>query len=72
MPEFLSLPEVAELLRIGERTAYQLARRGGLPAIKVGGQWRFHRPTIIRWAETGGPAPQALEEATEVSREEAS
>jgi len=72
MPEFLSLPEVAELLRIGERTAYNLARKGELPAIKVGGQWRFHRPTIIRWAQTGGSTPRVPNQAAEDSRKEAS
>ena len=37
--EFLTLPEAAELLRLGQRTLYRLARQGDLPAIKIGGQW---------------------------------
>ena len=41
-PEYLTLPEAAALLRIGERTAYELARKRELPAIKIGGQWRVH------------------------------
>lgn len=49
-PEFLSIPETASLLRIGERTAYKLVREGRLPALKLGGQWRIHRPTLLAWA----------------------
>lgn len=49
-PEFLSVPETATLLRIGERTTYKLVRRGELPALKLGGQWRIHRPTLLAWA----------------------
>lgn len=56
-PEFLTIPEAAELLRIGERTTYQLVRDGELPAIKVGGQWRVHRKTLIKWAKKGGRMP---------------
>jgi len=56
-PEFLSVPEAAALLRIGERTAYKVVRDGEVPAIKVGGQWRIHRPTLMRWAESGGQVP---------------
>ncbi len=50
-PEFLSVPEAAVLLRIGERTTYKLVRRGELPALKLGGQWRIHRPTLLAWAK---------------------
>lgn len=35
-PEFLSVPEAAALLRIGERTTYKLVRGGELPALKLG------------------------------------
>lgn len=34
--EFLTVPEAAKLLRIGENTAYELVRQGRLPAMKVG------------------------------------
>ena len=53
-PEFLSVPETAVLLRVGERTVYKLVRQGDLPALKVGGQWRVHRPTLLDWAAGRG------------------
>lgn len=45
-PEYLTLAEAAELLRIGERTCYDLARQRRLPAAKVGGQWRIRRADL--------------------------
>ena len=61
MPELLTIPETCALLRLGERTVYQMAREGRLPgATKVGGQWRVHRPTLLAWVKAGGemePAP---------------
>lgn len=57
MAEFLTLREVSKLLRIGERTAYELCRTGQLGgAIKVGGQWRIEREAFARWVGQGGGA----------------
>ena len=36
--EILTLPEVAQLLKVAERTVYTMAQKGELPAFKVGGQ----------------------------------
>jgi excisionase family DNA binding protein len=47
--DILTIPEVAELLRIAEKTVYTLAQRGEIPAFKVGGQWRFSRSAIQAW-----------------------
>jgi len=45
----MTIPEVAAYLRVGETTIYRLARRGDLPAAKIGGQWRFSRRVIERF-----------------------
>ena len=47
----LTIREVAELLKIGEKTAYTMAQRRELPSFKVRGQWRFRRADIDRWIE---------------------
>lgn len=47
--EILTIREVAELLKINEKTAYKLAAAGKLPGFKVGGSWRFERQEIARW-----------------------
>ncbi len=47
--EILTLPEVAQLLKIAEKTVYSMAQKSQLPAFKVGGQWRFQRVDIDQW-----------------------
>ena len=48
--EILTIREVAALLKIGNKTTYTLAQSGELPGFKAGGQWRFRRVDIERWA----------------------
>jgi excisionase family DNA binding protein len=50
--EILTLREVAEYLKLAEKTAYRLAAEGKLPGFKVGGSWRFRREDIEAWIET--------------------
>lgn len=49
--EILTLPEVALLLKVAEKTVYTMAQKGELPAFKVRGQWRFKRDDIDSWIE---------------------
>ena len=47
MPDsILTLPEVAVLLKVAEKTVYTMAQRSQLPAFKVRGQWRFKRSDL--------------------------
>lgn len=47
--EILNIREVAELLRVAEKTVYSMAQRGELPAFKVRGQWRVRRADLDAW-----------------------
>ena len=47
--EILTLKEVAQYLKLAEKTAYRLAAEGKLPGFKVGGSWRFKREEIEKW-----------------------
>ena len=49
--ELLKIKDVVELLKVGEKTVYSMARTGELPAFKVRGQWRFARKDIDSWIE---------------------
>ena len=47
----LTLKEVAEYLKLAEKTAYRLAADGKLPGFKVGGSWRFKQQDVAAWIE---------------------
>ena len=62
MSDFLTIKEVCDLLKIGERTAYDLCREGKLGgAAKVGNQWRVNREELMTWLKAGGAAQFASE-----------
>jgi excisionase family DNA binding protein len=50
--EILTLPEVATLLKVAEKTVYTMAQKAQLPAFKVRGQWRFRRVDLDAWIDT--------------------
>jgi len=47
--DVMTVREVAEYLKVKERTIYRLVAKGGIPAFKVGGSWRFRRAEIDEW-----------------------
>jgi excisionase family DNA binding protein len=47
-PEFLSVRELGDYLRVSLRTAYQLVYDGAVPAVKIGGQYRIPRAELDR------------------------
>jgi len=57
--EILTIREVAELLKINEKTAYRLAADGKIPGFRVGGSWRFRRSDIDQWIEEQRTATKA-------------
>jgi|GEM_PF-2887910 len=46
LPDVLTLPEAAQLLRISETTLRDLVKRGRVPGEKVG-VWRFSRSALM-------------------------
>jgi excisionase family DNA binding protein len=44
--QVLTATEVAELLKMPVSTVYELARRGEIPASRLGKTWRFLRPRL--------------------------
>ncbi len=49
--DILTIPDVANFLKVTEKTVYGLAQKGDLPGFKVGGQWRFRRTAIDSWID---------------------
>ncbi len=56
--EILTPEEVAEYLRVSERTVYNWAQRGEIPAGKIGTTWRFKRSDIEEWVNRKLSAPE--------------
>ncbi|HMN75939.1 MAG TPA: helix-turn-helix domain-containing protein [Burkholderiaceae bacterium] len=61
----MTVKEVAEYLRVNQRTVYRLAVDRKMPGFKVGATWRFKRADIDVWiaeqsrvaAAPAAPAP---------------
>jgi len=50
--EILTIKEIADYLKVAEKTIYRLAGNKKLPAFKVGGIWRFRKSEVDRWIDT--------------------
>lgn len=68
--DILMIKEVAEYLKVTERTIYRLAAAKKIPAFKVGGSWRFSRADIDKWiaAQTAAPLAAVLDPERPVGR----
>ncbi|MCA9394497.1 MAG: PTS sugar transporter subunit IIA [Candidatus Omnitrophica bacterium] len=53
MPEdkVLTTKEVAEYIKLNEKTVLKLAQYGELPGVKMGNQWRFHLTSIDQYLQ---------------------
>jgi len=56
-PEVLTIPEVADFLRVAEKTVYALVKRGELRAFRVGRVMRCHRSEVLRFADANIEKP---------------
>lgn len=59
--DVMTMREVADYLKINEKTAYKLTADGKIPGFKVGGAWRFRKSEIDKWS---------VEEASNKSKKE--
>lgn len=47
--DILTIEEVAKYLRVSERTVYDWAQKGEIPAGKIGTVWRFKKSEVENW-----------------------
>jgi PTS system nitrogen regulatory IIA component len=47
--DILTIEEVAKYLRVSERTVYDWAQKGEIPAGKIGTVWRFKKVEVEKW-----------------------
>lgn len=63
----LTTEEVADILRLNERTVLKLVKEGTIPALKIANQYRFPKDSIIQWIESHLSQYQSFETDTEKS-----
>lgn len=49
MNDIMTIEEVADYLRVSERTVYEWVQKGEIPGGKIGTSWRFKRSDIENW-----------------------
>ena len=47
--EILTAKEAAKMLKISEYTLRKYAKKGKIPAHKIGNQWRFSKEELLDW-----------------------
>lgn len=47
--DIMTVKELADYLKIAEKTAYRFASEGKVPGFKVGSAWRFKKTEIDAW-----------------------
>ena len=61
MSQYLTTRELADLLRIGERKAYDLASSGEIPCVRAMGKLLFPKAEINAWLNASRSGPQVAE-----------
>ena len=57
MTDVMTVREVAEYLKVKDRTIYRLVANREIPGFKVGGSWRFRKTEINQWTESNAVGP---------------
>ena len=47
--EIMTVSELSDYLKIGEKSLLRMVNKGDLPGLKVGSQWRFPKVVIDDW-----------------------
>jgi excisionase family DNA binding protein len=53
--DLLTTKQLMEILHVDRTTIYRMMNDGRLPAVRVGGQWRFRRQSIDQWLSDDKP-----------------
>mgnify|MGYP001941406198 FL=1 len=48
---FLTIAEVAEIMRVSKMTVYRLVHAGEMPAVRVGRSFRVHESAVSEYLE---------------------
>src|SRR5919109_4205673 len=56
--EILEVAGAARVLGVSTRTVYNLARKGDIPAMRIGREWRFALKNVREWVANASKADQ--------------
>ncbi|MGE5443629.1 MAG: helix-turn-helix domain-containing protein [Ignavibacteriales bacterium] len=62
--EIMTVKELADYFQIDEHSVYRMARKGAIPAFKIGSQWRFKKSEIDKWIQSKHFETKNFEEAS--------
>lgn len=62
---WMTIEETSDYLRISKETIYRLAKKGELPASKIGNQWRFNLEKLENWLISKDPSANSKNESKE-------
>lgn len=68
--DILTIEEIAQYLRVSERTVYDWANKGSIPCGKLGTTWRFKRIEVERWVDQRLSPKRLAPDARDVSMRE--
>lgn len=49
--EILTVKDLANFLKVDEKTIYRLIQDKAIPCFKVRGQWRFKKSMVVEWID---------------------
>lgn len=64
--DILTIEEVAKYLRVSERTVYDWAQKGEIPAGKIGTVWRFKKSEVENWVNARLSTPNLANKETQI------
>lgn len=53
-PQFYTVPEVADIMRLSQGRVYEAIRQRLMPAVRIGRQVRIERGAFHDWVDRGG------------------
>ena len=67
--DILTIEEVSSYLRVSDRTVYDWAQKGEIPAGKIGTVWRFKKSEVEKWVNerlSSGPSSKKVVEEVQM------
>mgnify|MGYP003498914480 CR=1 FL=1 len=64
--DILTIEEVASYLRVSDRTVYDWAQKGEIPAGKIGTVWRFKKSEVENWVNARLSTPNLANKETQI------